>query len=122
MLKFITISPKTVSSELDEVLRLEMHDFVEVQNRRISVLKGLDEGIIQDYGIHDIDKTFTGSLRVTLEQAVIIKNIKESSTSIWHFGVDSDLYEIVVIQADKSDMDGDKVIIDVVFQVSSKVE
>lgn len=122
MVKFITLSPKTYNTTLDSLLRLEMFNFKEINNRRISVMAGVSGGIIQDWGIHDKDKIFQGDLKVSVTQAAILKNMRNHSTiSIWLFSFENSIYEIYLTKVDESDIIKDKVMFTVEFVVNAKV-
>lgn len=120
--KEIVLSPKTYNTSLDEPLRLTMYNFLEVQNRRISILPGISDGIIQDYGVHDKDKIISGTIRASISQANILKSIKEHSLiSIWHLSVNSDCYEIYIVKMNEVDKFNDKIVFDIEFRVNDKV-
>lgn len=83
MIRRVGLASET--SDSSRALQFEMYNFKSVCPRRLQHLPGASGGIVQDYGINEFDRVFTGQAHLTKTQGKILEGMAESSDYLWRF-------------------------------------
>jgi len=112
-----SVEPGTV---LDIVLRFPMFGFKNKEERRIGYFPGIEDGIVQDYGIEESDGKIIGQPYVSSTEGILLESMYESSTTYWGLSDGRYVYKVYFMSLEKTESHGNKTIYDVEFGIKER--
>jgi hypothetical protein len=112
-----SLSPGTV---LDEVLRFEVWALRTPVERRVKYFPGIEDGIVQDFGISEADRKITGQVYASKTTGDKINDMYLSSTTYWLFSDGVNLWKVYFLNFEKVEPFGNKILYDIELGVKEK--